>query len=203
MEIVKNIVSRYRYGEPICDGEDYKILLYVFRFHPRFVEKTRGLNVRCFIIEPNPLGKGFTLYAILLDGSKVDWSYIKACRVVSAGVGFVKKIEVLQAFRLAVEEHIGGFIRSRMVGGKVLADDGKLYRRDEVEVHHQGKTFNDLVNEFLELKGLRMEDIETVDIGMGRDFADLQLKNEWVEFHKKYSKLVVLPRKAHRGIHGG
>jgi len=47
------------------------MLLYVFRFHPRFIEKTRGLNVSgASAIEPNPLAKGFTLYAILSDGSK-------------------------------------------------------------------------------------------------------------------------------------
>jgi hypothetical protein len=201
MEIVKNIVVRHRYGESVCDGEDYKMLLYVFRFHPRFIEKTRGLNVRCFTIEPNPLGKGFSLYAILSDGSKVDWSYVKACRAASAGAGFVKKIEVLQAFRLAVEEQIEGFIRSRMLGGKVLADDGELYDRDEVEVHHQGKTFIDLVNELLKIKGLRLEDVKTIDIGIGRDFADSKLKSEWIGFHKKHAKLVIVPKQLHRKIH--
>jgi hypothetical protein len=201
MELVKNIVSRHRYGELICNNEDYKMLLYVFRFHPRFIEKIRGLSVRCFTIEPNPMGKGFTLYAILSDGSKVDWSYIKACRTMSSGIVGIKRVEVLQAFRLAIEDQIGEFIRSRMIGGKVLADDGKLYDRCEVEVHHQGRTFNDLVNEFLKFKGLRLEDVKTVDIGIGRDFADPELKKEWIEFHKKHAKLTIIPKNLHRNIH--
>ena len=201
MEIVKNIVSRHRYGETVCNGEDYKMLLHVFRFHPRFIEKTRGLNVRCFAIESNPLGKGFTLYAILSDGSKVDWSYIKACRAIGSGPANIRRVEVLQAHRLAVEDQIGEFIMSRMFNGRVLADDGRLYDRSEVEVHHQGKSFIDLVNEFLRLKGIRLEDVKTIDIGIGRDFADPQLRSEWIEFHRKHAKLAILPRERHRGEH--
>lgn len=201
MEIVKNIASRYRYGESVCDGEDYKMLLYVFRFHPRFIEKTRGLNVRCFSIESNPLGKGFTLYAILSDGSKVDWSYVKACRAIGSGAVDIRRVEALQAFRLAVEEQIGEFIMSRMFNGRVLADDGRLYDRCEVEVHHQGKSFSDFVNEFLRLKGIRLEDVKTIDIGIGRDFADPKLKNEWIEFHKRHARLVIVPKQLHRKIH--
>jgi hypothetical protein len=200
LELVRSIVSRHRYGEMICNGEDHKMLLYVFRFHPRFIEKTKGLNIKCFVIEPNPLGKGFTLYAILSDGSKVDWSYIKACRSVSAGAGIVKRIDVLQAFRFSVEDQIGEFIKSRMINGMVIADDGKLYDRSEVEVHHQGKTFNDLVNEFLKIKGLRLEDVKTIDIGIGRDFADPKLNKEWIEFHKKHAKLMIIPKQLHRKI---
>jgi hypothetical protein len=201
IEIVKNIVSRHRYGESVCDGEDYKMLLYVFRFHPRFIEKTRGLNVRCFAIEFNPLGKGFTLYAILSDGSKVDWSYIKACRAISSGVANIRIVEALQAFRLAVEDQIGEFIESRMINGMVISNDGKLYDRSEVEVHHQGKSFSDLVNEFLRLEGIRLEDVETVDVGIGRDFADPNLKSKWIEFHMKHAKLAILPRERHRVEH--
>jgi hypothetical protein len=201
MEIVKNIVSRHRYGELICKNEDYKVLLYVFKFHPRFVEKTRGLNVMCFIVEPNPLGKGFTLYAILPDGSKVDWSYVKACRSVGSGAIDISRVEALQAFRLAIEDQIGEFIRGRMISGMVLADDGNLYDRGEVEVHHNGKAFIDLVSEFLRLKGIRLEDVKTIDIGIGRDFADPKLKSEWIGFHKKHAKLVIVPKQLHRKIH--
>jgi hypothetical protein len=201
LELVRNIVSRHRFGELICEGDDYKMLLYVFRFHPRFIEKTRGLNVKCFTIESNPLGKGFTLYAILSDGSKVDWSYVKACRAVGSGAVDIRRVEALQAFRLAVEGQIGEFIESRMINSMVIADDGKLYDRSEVEVHHHGKTFNDLVNEFLRLKGLRIEDVKTVDISIGRDFADPNLKKEWIEFHKKHAKLIIIPKQLHRKIH--
>jgi hypothetical protein len=201
MEIVKNIVARHSYGESVCDGKDYKMLLYVFRHHPRFIEKTRGLNVRCFAIESNPLGKGFTLYAILSDGSKVDWSYVKACRSIGSGAIDIRRVEALQAFRLAIEDQIGEFIRSRMISGMVLADDGNLYGRGEVEVHHNGKAFIDLVNEFLNIKGLRLEDVKTIDIGIGRDFADPKLRSEWIEFHKKHAKLVIVPKHLHRKIH--
>jgi len=93
------------------------------------------------------------------------------------------------------------FIRSRMINGMVLADDGNLYDRSEVEVHHNGKAFNDLVNEFLRLKGIRLEDVKTIDIGIGRDFADPNLKNEWIEFHKKRAKLAIIPKQLHRKIH--
>lgn len=201
MELIKSVVSRYRYGELICDNRDYRILLHVFRFHPRFVEKTRGLSIRCFTIEPNPMGKGFTLYAILSDSSKVDWSYVKACRAMGSGAVDIKRAEALQAFRLAVEDQIGELIKSRMFNGKVLADNGELYDRSEVEVHHQGKTFSELVSEFLKLKGLRLEDIKTIDIGIGRDLADPELKKEWVEFHRKHSRLAIIPRDLHRKIH--
>jgi hypothetical protein len=201
MEIVKNIVSRHRFGELICEGGDYKMLLYVFKFHPRFIEKTRGLNIKCFSIEPSPLGKGFILYAILSDGSRADWSYIKACSAMGSGTESIRRIEVFQAFRLAIEDQVGEFIRSKTINGMVLADDGNLYDRDEVEVHHQGKSFNDLVNEFLKLKGLELGGVKTIDIGIGRDFADPQLKSDWVEFHSRYAKLSIVPKSVHRKVH--
>ena len=201
VKIVRDIVYRHRFYEQICSGEDFDKLLYIFKLHPRFAEKTKGLKVKCFVIEPNMLGKGFTLYAILSDGSKVDWSFIKACSAIN-GNDVIKRMDALQAFRLAVEEQIGELIRSRTFGGKILADNGRLYDRSEVEVHHKGKPFIDLVNEFLKLKGLRLEDIKTIDIGIGRDFADPELKKEWIEFHKKHAKLVIIPKKLHRKLHG-
>jgi len=39
---------------------------------------------------------------------RVDWSYIKACRAMGSGVANIRRIEVFQAFRLAVEDQIGG-----------------------------------------------------------------------------------------------
>jgi hypothetical protein len=57
------------------------------------------------------------------------------------------------------------------------------------------------VNEFLKIKGLRLEDVKTIDIGIGRDFADPQLKGEWVEFHMRHAKLSIVPKPTHRKIH--
>ncbi len=201
--LVKSVVSRHRFSEEICSGDDYNTLFYVLRLHPRLVEKTRGLNIKCFVIEPNPLGKGYTIYAILADGSKVDWSYRKACASINKSKSDIKKLDVYMAFRFAVSEQIEEFIRSRMICGKVLADDGKPCDRGEVDVHHKENTFRELVDEFLKLKGLRLERVEVADIGIGKDLADETLKKGWLEYHKKYAKLAILPRETHRQIHRG
>jgi hypothetical protein len=200
VRIVKRIVSKYRDGAMICSGSDFKILLHIFKLHPRFEEKTRGLEVKCFEIVK--WGReGFTIYAILADGTRVDWSYKKACKSASATKGGLTREEVLRVFRETVEDQIEEFLRSREFGGKILADDGCLYGRDEVEVHHKGVPFRRLVEEFLALKRMKLEDVRTVDVGIGRDFADPQLRAEWREFHKRRARLAVLPKRKHIEIH--
>lgn len=200
VRIVRRIVSKYRDGGLICNGSDFKILLHIFKLHPRFEEKTKGLEVKCFEIVRRSR-EGFTIYAILADGTRVDWSYKKACKGVSITEGELAREEALRVFREAVEDQIEEFLRGREFGGRILADNGCLYGRDEVEVHHKGVPFRRLVEEFLALKRMKLEDVRTVDVGIGRDFADPQLKAEWKEFHRRRVRLAVLPKRKHIEIH--
>ncbi|QOR94668.1 hypothetical protein IMZ38_01660 [Thermosphaera chiliense] len=86
--------------------------------------------------------------------------------------------------------------------GTILADDGRCYKRNEVEVHHEGKSFKDILEGFLRQEGLRLEDIKLEDIGEGYRLADRGLAQKWREFHRKHAHLLILPRRLHLEKHG-
>ena len=104
---------------------------------------------------------------------------------------------VYSAFRRAVDDQVLESIRERSFGTHVVVG-GRLYRREDVDVHHVGKPFSTLVEEFLRSRGLRLEDVAVKDLGVGYDIADPVLREEWREFHRRNAKLTLVPGEKHR-----
>jgi len=194
IEYFRSKLSKVPYNIPFYDDE----LMELFRHHYRFAEKTRGRGVRAFLLKPSSKRSGsFELYAVLDDGSEVDWSYIKACRSIGGNLNSLKLQEVLSAFRNAVEDQVREFVRRNTFGGMVLTYDGKLLPRHEVDVHHE-PPFKELVSRFIRVKGLSLSQVPIKDIGIGYDIADQRLRDEWREFHIRNARLVIVERKVHR-----
>ncbi|ADM28766.1 hypothetical protein Igag_1974 [Ignisphaera aggregans DSM 17230] len=137
------------------DDELYEL----FKHHPRFAEKTQNLEVKGFVVKDNPLRRSsFTVYAVLEDGSVVDFSYRKCIENAfnPAARLRIHRLNVIQAFRRAVEDQIIEFKESRRFDRYVILDNGVLARDDEVHVHHEPQ-FEDLLEEFLRTKRLTLE----------------------------------------------
>jgi len=191
---VREVLGRYGLGEGFWDDFLYR----VFTSYFRFPGKTGGRRVVGFVKRGNPVRRGsFTLYAVLEDGQEVDWSYLKACRSLAGGAEAVLRENVYSAFRRAVDDQVLEFIRGHSFGTYVVVG-GRLYRREEVDVHHVGKPFSTLVEEFLRSRGLRLEDVAVKDLGVGYDIADPVLREEWREFHRRNAKLTLVPGEKHR-----
>jgi len=184
-----------------CDDELYEL----FKYHPRFAEKTRGLEVKGFVVKENSLRRSsFTVYAVLEDGSEVDFSYRKCIENAfnPAARERIRRLNVVQAFRRAVEDQIIEFKESRRFGRYVILDNGVPARDDEVHVHHE-PPFEDLLEEFLRIKGLTLDQVQIreAEDGIGYDLADDKLKEEWREFHRKKARLRLMKIREHYRLH--
>ncbi|QOR94669.1 hypothetical protein IMZ38_01665 [Thermosphaera chiliense] len=105
--MVKRVLGNHREGELIRD----KFLFTLFSRYSKFHEKTRGKRVVGFEKSRSlhrRVRGGHTLYAVLEDGSRVDWSYRKACEeYASLGSSKSRINDVIRAFREEVEPDIG------------------------------------------------------------------------------------------------
>jgi len=177
----------------------------LFRHHPRFLEKTRGLAVKGFLVKDNPLRKdSFRVYVVLENGSAVDFSYRKCIEAAfdPAARARIHRLNVIQAFRRAVGDQIVEFKESRRFGRYVMLDDGTLAGYDEVHVHHE-PPFEKLLEEFLKSKGLTLDQvpIKEAEDGISYDLSDEKLKEEWREFHRKRAKLKLVKIQDHYKLH--
>ena len=178
------------FGTVVEDPE----LLWLFRQHPRFHEKTRGLRVVGFV-KRRALG-GYALYAVLEDGSEVDWSWRRALGLKG------RREDVIQAFRAAVSGDVLAARDRRRLGPLLIAEDGSLLPPGEAHVHHE-EEFSRILREFLAREGLRLEDVEVVDSGLGYRLKDGDLEERWRRFHAERARLSLLSREQHRQLHSG
>jgi len=196
LEYFKRKLEAYPMDEPFFDED----LLWLFKHHPRFAEKTRGLNVISFVKHKNPRNpRTYALYAVLEDGSEVDWSYRKVIDYIFSGEKMYKIMNIYQAFRRAIEDQIIIFKERRRLGSLYLTDDGEWLLGSEVEVHHD-PSFKELVIQFLEQENLELWDVPLKEgkDGISYDIADPQLRERWREFHREKAELKLLSRETHR-----
>mgnify|MGYP005644740649 CR=1 FL=1 len=76
-----------------------------------------------------------SIYAVLKDGTEVDWSYQKC--VYNMFSSYDRRYDVLAVFRRAVEDQIAMFKRRGMFEKYVITDSGKLIPSEEAHVHHE------------------------------------------------------------------
>jgi len=156
-------------------------------------------------VRDNPLKRSsFTVYAVLEDGSEVDFSYRKCIEAAfdPRAKERIRRLNVIQAFRRAVEDQIIEFKRSRSFGKYVILDNGALAKDDEIHVHHE-PPFEALLEEFLRMKGLTLDQVQIKEAGDGisYDLADEKLKEEWREFHRKNARLRLVKIQDHYKLH--
>ena len=191
-------LQSYPLDEAFWDNEVYEL----FKHHPRFYEKTRGMKVTGFVRRRNPKNlRTWSIHAVLEDGTEVDWSYRKC--VYNMFGNYDRKRDILAAFRKAVENQIIEFKKSRLILGRLVrTDSGKVVSSEKAHVHHE-PPFEELVEEFLKERGFRLEDIpiKEAEDGIQYIIADKKLENEWREFHKKRAKLKLLTKEEHELVH--
>jgi len=182
------------------DDEVYEL----FKHHPLFHEKTRGLRVKGFIVEDSSKPSYFTVYAVLENDEKVDFSYRKCVEVAFDPSAWrqIQRRNRINAFRRAVEDQVYSFRDSRRLGEWLILDDHTLAKPDEAHAHHE-TPFMKILEEFLKEKGLTLEQVEIreADDGKGYELADEKLREEWREFHREKTKLRLLRIEEHYKQH--
>jgi len=195
-EYVRRVVERLPF-DTLIDGShpSFPVLMYLFRFRDKDGEKSKGRKVKAFVKRRS--GRGYVLYAVFEDGSEVDWSWQKALGMRD------RRSDVLNAFRYEVMQSVYAVRDGHTLGGLVVTDSGAATERGDVHVHHEGEEFSRILDEFLRMKGLRLEDIELEDIGRGYRLRDRGLAEEWRRFHDARARLMVVSREEHVNLHRG
>jgi len=195
-EYVRRVVERLPFDTLVdVSHPSFPVLMYLFRLRDKNGEKSRGRRVRGFIKRRS--GRGYMLYAVFEDGSEVDWSWQKALGVRD------RRSDVLNAFRYEVMQSVYTVRDGHTLGSLVVTDGGVVTEKGDVHVHHDGEEFSRILDEFLRMRGLRLEDVELEDIGRGYRLRDRVLAEEWRRFHDSRTRLRVISREEHVTLHRG
>jgi len=171
-------------------GQDARFLKAFFRWHPNPAK--RAHEIAHVLVGRSELGSRCFLL-MRHDGTVCDASYKKPLQALSNAP--VRKINVVQAMRAAIQDQINGFRAEHP--DPELAYDTLNYHVD----HEYPRTFKRLVEVFLSEQGYEFNDIElrSKDYQAGAELPR-PLRSRWCEFHRKHARLRLLPREVNSKI---
>jgi len=188
-------------GDPSTD-----YLMLVLRHFHRYGEIVGGRRVVGFIKRHDVNNSdGYTMYAVLDDGCEVNWSISKACRAMNpnATTRDLRREDAIDAMRFAVKDQVLEKRINRSVGRMIVTDDLDVVEGKEVDAHHAGEEFRELVDDFLAERRIGLEDIRVVSIAGRPEIADEELRDAWRRFHAEHAHISLIPRDDHVREHGG
>ena len=187
----KGILNSYDFGESINE-QDFLDVLALLETHPRKEEK-KGVGIKQIrIAKLKYKTKAFEL--IRLDGSTEYFSYTK--RINAPRTNMTRFSE---ACRKAIQEDLRdvkqAYFDKHSKNGKVRCQETKeLLSWEQLNVdHRQPNTFSVILDRFIELNNINLEKIEYVEIdGEGNELADLDLKQQFIEYHREKANLRIV-----------
>ncbi len=196
----QDMVASKSDGEQFTDSECFFLVLLLMDKHPEWKEVTDGLEI--VDIRASHKDKYYRnsnhVLLTLEDGEQRHLSWGKcakgnfpadrhaqgALRLAVAGQGAAYKAHLKKTGRLCCE-----------VSGIDLSDGTPC------EVHHAGKQFAQIRDEWLALEGITVEEIPLTDVTIGpRQIKDLDLLDRWQKFHRKEANLQLLCKAEHDQI---
>lgn len=202
---VRSIVESYLDHEKISDAHD-AFLRDLIQLHPDASEKI-GPGIDHFTIKrDDKTGKTRHFLIARIDGSDADFSW--HCCI----DGRDWRREIIQTLRDAVADQVIAFRNRKFDLGDVrCAVGGEPLSMETADIDHSPPlTFMRLVEEWLSLRGIRLEDIRlgpSRDLQVVYEFADQEVGNSWRAFHydkavlRIVSKTVNRSRQCREGIH--
>jgi hypothetical protein len=196
----KTILNSYKFGEFLNDS-DFNDILDLLETHPNKEEKIGvGIEkVRISKLQHCYNTKAFEL--VRLDDSTVIISYIQ--RISSPQTSFTK---FSYACREAIREDLRNvklaYFKKSSKKGKVKCQETReLEKYEDLTVdHRQPNTFSVIVDRFIELNNLNLENIEYIEIaGDINELADSELKEKFRQYHKEKANLRIVKKKLNLG----
>lgn len=187
----KTILNSYDFGQSINES-DYKEVLDLLETHPRKEEK-KGVGIKEIrVAKLKYKTKAFEL--VRLDGSTEYFSYTK--RINSPRTNTARFSE---ACRKAIQEDLRNvkqaYFDKHSKKGKVKCQETKeLLSWEQLNIdHRQPNTFSVILDRFIELNNINVEQVEFVEIdGEGNELADLKLKQKFIEYHREKANLRIV-----------
>jgi len=194
----KGILNSYDFGE-LINEQDFLEVLALLETHPRKEEK-KGVGIKQIrIAKLKYKTKAFEL--VRLDGSTEYFSYTKR---INARRTIMTKFS--EACRKAIQEDLRGvkqaYFDKHSKNGKVRCQEtNELLFWEQLNVdHRQPNTFSVILDRFIELNNINLEKIEYVEIdGEGNELADLDLKQQFIEYHREKANLRIVNKDKNLG----
>lgn len=175
--------------------EHVRFLLGLVKRHPDYRE-IEGCGLFGFEVRRNTwngiTSKGF--WAVRQDGTATDFSYRECLSPKTP------RTRILAAFRGEVQYQIYRFKSDTWSRGYRCPITGEAFDFDDSDVDHEPPLFGDLVQRFLSLSGLALEDVLVRNGSgeIGASILDRSLAQSWRDFHKANARLSLLSREGHR-----
>ena len=196
-KFVRSIVESYSDYEMISEPAHDAFLRDLIRGHPDAAEKI-GAGIDYFTIKhDDKTGKTRHFLIRRIDRSLADFSW--HCCI----DGRDWRKEIIQTLRDAVANDIVAYRNAIFDSGEVrCAITGQLLSIASADIDHTPPlTFMCLVDEWLSLRGIRLEDIKlgpSRDLQVVYEFADPDLRASWKAFHHRRAVLRVLNKSVNR-----
>jgi hypothetical protein len=195
----KTILNSYKFGEFLNDS-DFKDILDLLDTHPNKEEMTGCGIIKVKILKIQHYNtKAFEL--VRLDGTAVIFSYIQ--RINAPMTSFTKFSE---ACRKIVQEDIKNvklaYFKKFSKKGKVKCQEtGDLEKYENLTIdHRQLNTFSAIVDRFIELNNLNLENIEYIEVdGDINELVDNELKEKFKQYHKERANLRIVKKNLNLG----
>ncbi|MCX5078709.1 DCL family protein [Streptomyces sp. NBC_00513] len=147
-EAVQAILSRYSLGQVVDQEDDDLLLRDLLDMHPDAANKV-GPGVDRFRIIPTPRGHHKGPEAVLVDGTKVAFSYQKCLDTPT------HRQRVLDAMRTEIQPQVNTYYESRKASHTLVSDESSK-PLDPADVHvsyFRGPRFHDIALEFVQIAG--------------------------------------------------
>jgi len=177
-EYLKYILNSYSINQEVSK-EDLRFIISCMNLTEHGKKKI-GTGVSKITVDDNHLGsKGFTVHRT--DGSFDDFSYKKIVPGTNRKQHSNHEKDVIQAFRNSIRP---------------------MYATTGNHFHHEGKTFNEIYNEFIKENGLDPETMELSKCLHGmKQIKNPEIRREFIAYHDKEAVLIEMSAEEHLLIH--
>jgi len=194
----KAILNSYEFGERLKEF-DFNDVISLIESHPKR-EKKMGAGIKeVRVVKSKYNSKCFEL--VRVDGTAELPSYTK--RINSPPTPFSI---FLNACRQAIQEDLRNvklvyFQKHSKKGAVKCQETGKYLKWEELSIdHRQPNTFSIIVDRFIEIHNLDVNQIQILEIEGGpNELADSEMKEKFREYHKKKANLRIVSKRANLG----
>jgi hypothetical protein len=199
-QFLQTKMKGYALNQPVPD-EDCPIWFSYLQKHEWF-EKYVEFGIHRFVFVKNEKFPTSGMAVENRSGERWPFSYHKYLD----GKPLTKLTRVKVALRMEITSQIDEFRNKIFEGNPIVpcALTGQLLNMGQCDVHHSGKPFVQIADEFLEMNRHVWCGIETESVGKtGHRLLDRNIAAAWADFHRANSVLQITSRKVNQKIGSG
>ena len=195
-DFIRTILYKYPLNSCLV-GDDLTFICSLLEMHPNKEEKV-GVGIKSIIVEKDTTFNKTTHFSIIrTDDSKIDFSLGK-CLTPSLN-------EPIRLFHLsarrAIADQVISFRNKSFAdainnnGEIVCVISGVSVAKNTSNIDHAPpNTFHSIVSDFISLNNINVNTIEYIETpdGIGREFSDSNLKDNFSDYHRRVAKLRIL-----------